>query len=182
MQKSFKRGFTLIELLVVIAIIGILASIVLASLDSARKKGRDARRIADVKQIQLALELYYDANGVYPATILGTVLTAPGYISVLPTDPSSGGTVYNYAYSPWAATGSAGTCSSYHLGADLETSNSTSLSSDADQTTLTISGTETAPSGIVACTATGATADFHGADTAKCASADPGVACYDVRP
>jgi prepilin-type N-terminal cleavage/methylation domain-containing protein len=179
MQKFYKRGFTLIELLVVIAIIGILASIVLASLDSARKKGRDARRIADVKQIQLALELYYDANGVYPPTIAGTVLTAPGYISVLPTDPSNGAT---YSYSPWAATGSAATCSSYHLGTDLETSNSTTLNSDADQTTLTIAGSETNPSGIVACTATGATADFHGADTTKCAAGDAGVACYDVRP
>ena len=53
-----KKGFTLIELLVVIAIIGILASVVLASLNSARKKSRDARRVADIKQIQLALELY----------------------------------------------------------------------------------------------------------------------------
>ena len=56
------RGFTLIELLVVIAIIGILSSVVLASLNSARQKGRDAKRISDVKQLQLALELYYDAN------------------------------------------------------------------------------------------------------------------------
>ena len=54
------QGFTLIELLVVIAIIGVLASVVLASLNTARKKSRDARRIADIKQIQLALELYFD--------------------------------------------------------------------------------------------------------------------------
>ena len=59
MFKNGKRGFTLIELLVVIAIIGILASVVLASLNSARKKGRDARRVADIKQVQLALELYF---------------------------------------------------------------------------------------------------------------------------
>lgn len=64
MQK--RSGFTLIELLVVIAIIGILSSVVLASLSSARKKSRDARRIADARQIQLALEMYLDRFGVYP--------------------------------------------------------------------------------------------------------------------
>ena len=62
--KSRRGGFTLIELLVVIAIIGILASIVLASLNSARQKSRDARRIADIKQIQLALELYFEDEKV----------------------------------------------------------------------------------------------------------------------
>jgi prepilin-type N-terminal cleavage/methylation domain-containing protein len=179
MHKNYKRGFTLIELLVVIAIIGILASIVLASLDSARKKGRDARRIADIKQIQLALELYYDANSVYPPALTSANLVTPGYISVLPNDPTNGAA---YSYAPWASTGSASTCSSYHLGASLETSNSTSLSSDADVTTLTAGTGETNPSGVVICTATGASADFHGADSAKCASADAGVACYDVRP
>ncbi len=60
------RGFTLIELLVVIAITGLLASIVLVSLNSARKKARDARRIADLQQIKKALELYYSNNGHYP--------------------------------------------------------------------------------------------------------------------
>lgn len=64
-----RNGFTLIELLVVIAIIGVLASIVLASLNSARVKARDARRLADLKQIGLALNFYLDANNRYPGSV-----------------------------------------------------------------------------------------------------------------
>ena len=60
---NLKKGFTLIELLVVIAIIGILSSIVMASLNSARGKARDARRIHDVAQIRTAFFLYYDTYG-----------------------------------------------------------------------------------------------------------------------
>jgi len=67
-NKSKTKGFTLIELLVVISIIGILSSIVLASLNTARAKTRDARRLSDMHQMEIALELYYDKFGVYPSS------------------------------------------------------------------------------------------------------------------
>ena len=66
MDNAFSGGFTLVELLIVIAIIGILASIVLVSLSSARTKARDTKRIQEISQIQSALELYYAQYGYYP--------------------------------------------------------------------------------------------------------------------
>lgn len=61
-----KNGFTLIELLVVIAIIAVLSSIVISSLSTARSKARDSSRVAQIRQIQTQLDMYFDANGVYP--------------------------------------------------------------------------------------------------------------------
>ena len=60
------KGFTLIELLVVVAIIGILATVVLASLGSARSRAKDVKRLSTTKEIQKGLELYNLDNGSYP--------------------------------------------------------------------------------------------------------------------
>jgi len=114
-RYSHSRGFTLIELLVVIAIIGMLSSVVLASLNSAREKGRDARRLADLKQLQVALELHFDSvvPHAYPVSgATGLATLAPNYIPVIPTDPRTNtGYFYNRL-------GTSGT--SYCLGAVLE--------------------------------------------------------------
>lgn len=67
-----QKGFTLIELLVVIAIIGLLSTLAVVALNNARQKSRDAKRVADVKQMQTALEMYFnDCNG-YPVAAAGS--------------------------------------------------------------------------------------------------------------
>jgi prepilin-type N-terminal cleavage/methylation domain-containing protein len=72
-----RRGFTLIELLVVIAIIGILSSVVLASLNTARSKGTDAKIQSEIRSIQVNAEIYYDNNGnTYGTAQSGCALTA----------------------------------------------------------------------------------------------------------
>ncbi len=65
MKKIYQKGFTLIELLVVIAIIGILSSVVLASLNSARAKGANAAIKANLANMRAEAELYYSDNNSY---------------------------------------------------------------------------------------------------------------------
>ncbi len=90
MQK--KKGFTLIELLVVVAIIGLLATLSIVALNTARAKARDAKRVGDIKQIQTALELYYNDNSGYPSAdimVAGTIATnSVTYMSQVPTAPT----------------------------------------------------------------------------------------------
>jgi len=93
------KGFTLIELLVVIAIIGTLASVVLASLNTARGKARDAKRASDMHQVQSALQLYWlDNDGTYPPSQTDYLLPveshalSPDYLPIMSSDPLYTGT------------------------------------------------------------------------------------------
>jgi prepilin-type N-terminal cleavage/methylation domain-containing protein len=110
-----RNAFTLIELLVVISIIGLLSTIAVVSLGSARMNARNTQRKANLVQISKALELYYADYGVYPPTLVppvtgvlswfGNCINAgsypdsgagawiPGfssYMAQLPHDPNSG--------------------------------------------------------------------------------------------
>jgi len=127
-RQDSKKGFTLIELLVVIAIIGILSSVVLASLNSARKKSRDARRVADIGQMKLALELVFDTAKAYPLLFDTTNIVTPGYMPALPVDPLNTGTSV-YTYCKISDT-------DYRLSALLEDTNA-ALSSDSDAAAAT---------------------------------------------
>jgi type II secretion system protein G len=179
LHKRNTFGFTLIELLVVIAIIGVLASIVLASLNNARRKSRDARRVTDIKQIQLALELYFDGqSNTYPASSITCNATTnygledlktKGYIPQVPRDPLSNGAnnCYNYA------TSGSSPFTTYHLGGTLEDIGSSALTGDSD---FNSSGWTNACHGLSnaaspPCGITAGTAQPGGTET-----------CYDVRP
>ena len=120
MKRSQSKGFTLIELLVVIAIIGLLSTLAVVALNSARQRSRDAKRVSDIRQIQTALELAFSETENYPlgdgsSTILGTdnydVLcnnsgtaefradTGPCgtiYMGLVPSNPTPNGADYVY--------------------------------------------------------------------------------------
>lgn len=123
-----RQGFTLIELLVVIAIIGLLSTLAVVALGSARAKARDSKRLSDLKQIQTALELYFTDQNGYPSTggtlgagnfvclnssgWNGTVGCSGAYMAQVPANPTPNGAAYVYAASSTAG---------YTVTASLET-------------------------------------------------------------
>jgi len=121
-----QKGFTLIELLVVIAIISLLSTSVMASLSGARMKARDTQRITELKQLQTALELFFNDNNRYPSgTFAGcwkpkvnwipdgaNYNWSTGYISKQPQDP-----IDNCCW-PWGNCGAEGEAGTYEYWSD----------------------------------------------------------------
>src|SRR5688500_5798763 len=138
-----KRGFTLIEILVVIVIISVLATLLMVKFVGVRARGRDTTRTSDLRQLQVALELYRSDVGTYPATLstcgAGSSLLSGGttYMSKIPCDPLGTSMGYNggvyYYVSP---SGNA----TYTLGACIENTN------DPDVTATSPGGAGSCPS------------------------------------
>lgn len=122
-----QQAFTLIEILVVIAIIAILMTIAIVALGDLQKKGRDAKRLSDLKVIQSALEQYHADNNFYPLNIaenpnlmelIGNLNQSKTYLNHVPSG-------YQYVVLPSACDNDlAGTppklCTSYCLYAQTE--------------------------------------------------------------
>lgn len=116
------RGFTLIELLVVIAIIGLLSTIIAAPIQSARKKARDAKKIAELKSTQLAFEQYAESNSAQYPTSLRAL--SPQFMPLLPTfaasTTSNARDAFLYTYYTASSSGAGDQIFAYHFGVKLE--------------------------------------------------------------
>lgn len=128
-----KKAFTLVELLVVIGIIMILTGIMVTNITGSRAKARDGKRISDLSQLQLALNLYYDRCKQYPLPVSNKVakeanncnagsgaISLGDYISTIPNPPASPGFTSSYDYFVDTTTG---TPSDYVLHTRLENAN-----------------------------------------------------------
>lgn len=140
-MKSKNKGFTLIELLIVVAIIGLLATLAIVSLTSAQQRARDTKRVADIKSIQTALELYWNENAAYPIVDVDDGNAANGdevttwvelgtqmsnFISGIPTDPNHNDDIF-YQYAMDVSTDNA-----YYISAQLENENHQALTQDLE--------------------------------------------------
>lgn len=105
-KQGGKRAFTLVELMVVVGIIAVIASIILASISTARQNTREKKRLADLGTIEFALTLYREKERSYPSFDSGAEIGVGGAIDAVielyggnvPHDPNTTGTGGSYAY------------------------------------------------------------------------------------
>jgi prepilin-type N-terminal cleavage/methylation domain-containing protein len=121
--KKLSKGFTLIELLVVIAIIGILGAIIYAPFQSARRKGRDAQRVVEMKNLVSTITLYADSNnGRFPCSMqdLKNSLSdaLPKNVNLTSTFSPTG---YNYSAYSASSSCAGANAEGFHLWVHLET-------------------------------------------------------------
>ncbi len=140
MKQTHTRGFTLIELLVVIAIIGILASVVLASLNTARDKGSDAAVKSNLNGMRAQAELFYDTGATYTGVCANTNMVnalsaASDAVQGTPTVGGLGDTECNAASGAWAAWANLKSTDAYYC---------VDSTGNAKQTTTRISSSATA--------------------------------------
>jgi len=100
-------GFTIMEILIVLAIISILSGLFYPTLIASRDRANVVKAATDLRQITLALSLYYDVNGVYPcfdenwSDVKEQIWSEP-FLSKWPKQPTSwGGRTYHWANSQW---------------------------------------------------------------------------------
>lgn len=172
-NNKYSKGFTLLELLVVIIIIGLLATIIMAAVNSARAKGRDTKEITELKSMQSALQIYFSANGYFPqtCTAVSCVIVDQKLISKFPD-----GLHYT------GVDGSLGQCAAYHMGITLETNNKV-LDNDKDMTSnaggLNIAGYTNLCGNAIAGNSIRGAGDNQ---TCRNVTGETGDKCYDVTP
>ena len=148
------RGFSLIEIMISVGIMGMLASVVMGSFNVARVKARDAKRVAEMRSLETALQLYFEVNKEYPDSIAGlanSLVNPPGNQKSYISEPKEGDNSAEAMYIPYKVrsnlTGGnfcdeGDSCQYYHLGMNLEqdASGNTILNLDADRVGSDIDG------------------------------------------
>lgn len=135
MSKNAQKAFTLIELMLSITIIGILATSSFASVGKAREKARDVGKLANSRQMILALELYYDDFGGYPCDTIADnddykiLVDELGKMKIMRSAPIDQGGSYHY----YPSSTTTNRASDYVLGVKLENEKHESLSNDIDE-------------------------------------------------
>lgn len=159
------------EVIIVIGIVAILTVIIFPSVSNIRAKNRDTERVADISALQLALSLYYNKNGSYPASL---DYVSPDYT---PEDSKFGPVEDDeYIYVPLTRGNIDDPCSYYHLGVKLELPN-TQIDTTSTFSTINVSGAPVSANGYKYCVA----APAEGIPAYSGANADDKL-FYSVRP